>query len=269
MPPSVFVNLPLASIARGAPYLDLFLEQGINPELGINAFALDELSERWHQRMARRLREDGLRCAVHLPFMDLRPGASDPAILAVTRERLDRAMGLALEYGAAHMVGHACFVPGMDGCREQEWLETSTSTWAGLLEGHESAPLLCLENTYETACQPILDLLSRLPEDRAGACLDLGHWHSFARGCERRDLKAWLMALGPRLKHLHLHDNDGSGDQHLGLGQGSIPFDELFATLTRSGRTPSMTLEPHTLEDYEHSSRFMTEHPDWFIGKNA
>ncbi|MBU1003456.1 MAG: sugar phosphate isomerase/epimerase [Proteobacteria bacterium] len=269
MPQPLFVNLPLVSIARGESYFELFARRGIHPELGIDAFALDELSPRWHGRTARRLREAGLCCAVHLPFMDLRPGASDPAILGLTRERLARAMDLASEYAAAHMVGHACFLPGMDGTRVQDWLETSVSTWNGLLQSRPAGPPLYLENTYETTCQPLCDLLSLLPRQRAGVCLDLGHWHSFARGWERHDLGAWVAALGPHLGHLHLHDNDGSADQHLGLGQGAIPFAELFAALARHGLTPTMTLEPHTLEDYEHSSRFMAVHPEWFSREKA
>lgn len=264
MSPSLFVNLPLASIARGAPYLALFLERGLNPELGIDAFVLDGLSMRWHQRQARRFAEAGLTCAVHLPFMDLRPGAADPAVLKLTRERLGRAMDVAAVYGARHMVGHACFVPGMDRPRAEDWLAASVETWSGLLDARPEAPPLVLENTYETGYEPMLDVLSRLPEGRAGACLDLGHWHSFGLGAARRDLGTWIEALAPYLRHLHLHDNHGETDQHLGLGQGAIPFDELFAALARHGLTPTMSLEPHTVEDFEHSARFMAQHPQWF-----
>lgn len=262
--PAPYVNLPLASIAQGAPYLDLFLEEGLSAELGIDAFALNELSPRWHAETARRLAASGMRVAAHLPFMELRPGTSDPGLLAATRDLLARGMDLAEQYGAAHMVGHVCFIPDQDGTRAEDWLRITAETWNGLLGTRPGAPLLCLENTWETDYQPLLDLVSRLPEGRAGLCLDLGHWHCYAGGVVRRDLTDWVGALGQRLKHLHLHDNDGSGDQHLGLGRGAIPFAELFAALAAHGLTPSMTLEPHTREDYEQSARFMAGHPQWF-----
>lgn len=259
---SLYVNLPVTMAVREPGIVDMVASRGMGAELGLDAAALDEVSPRAHAGVARRLREAGVRVAAHLPFMDLRPGAGDPLVLAASRERLDRGLDRAIEYEAEHMVAHVSYHGLMDGFRREDWLETSVHTWEGLLAGRPGHPPLRLENTYEMSPRAQVELLDRLPG--VGACLDLGHWFSFARGREKGNLGDWLKALGPRLAHLHLHDNHGDRDAHLGLGRGAVPFGELFAALGAAGQAPTATLEPHTVEDFDVCAAFMAGHPDWF-----
>lgn len=56
--------------------------------------------------------------------------------------------------------------------------------------------------------------------------LDLGHAH-----CNRWDIPAVIEGIGDRLCAFHLHDNDGGGDAHLPIGQGSIPWESVFAAM--------------------------------------
>lgn len=262
----VFVNLPVVLGVREPEYVELLARNGVGAELGLDAVALDEVTEAEHAALGRRLRDAGVRVGVHLPFLDLRPGGGDPLVLRAARERLAQGMDRAMEYGAEHMVGHAAYHEHMDGFRRKEWLETSVQTWNTLLEARKGRPLLCLENTYETAPEPLAELLGALPKEEAGACLDVGHWFSFGLGAERHDVGRWLQVLGPRLAHLHLHDNDGSGDLHLGMGAGRIPFGELFGWLQKRGLSLTATLEPHTVDDFRISARYVRDHADWFGG---
>ena len=265
--PRFFVNLPLRYIAREPQYLTTFIERGLHPELGIDAQAMDALDPAWHREVAARLAAAGLSCSVHLPFMDLAPGARDSRILETTRARLLQACDIAQIYAPRHLIGHAWYFENLHHYFYDAWLGAAADTWEALLAAWPDHPPLYLENTFEPAPQPITDLLAALSRrglEGIGICLDLGHWHSFAQGHLRRDLERWLDAFVPFLGHLHLHDNTGADDHHLGLGQGSIPWPEVFAGLEARTLRPTLTLEPHSARDLGHSLEFIARPPEWF-----
>lgn len=262
---TLYVNLPVRYAVDNARYLDYFLEHGLNPELGLDFFALEHIPAKTHAAIARKLNEAGLRCSVHLPFHDLHPGAGDVLILAATRERLRRGLELAQVYQPDHMIGHALYADMLYNGRYEQWLETSVQTWSGLLELWPDHPPLYLENVYETSPASLAALLDSLQDLNTGACFDLGHWHSFGAGAKKNNLSFWIKTLAPYLKHLHLHDNTGEGDAHLGLGEGAIPLDELFMMLESLRLTPTATLEPHTEEDLLASLYWVFNHSERFI----
>lgn len=259
-----YVNLPLRYIATDGKYLNYFLEHGLNPEIGIDAFAAERLSERWHKRLAAKLKEAGLRVGVHLPFQDLHPGGIDPLILSASRDRLKHGLAIATIYSPDHLVAHALYAEQLYFNRYGQWLDNSIETWTELVGLWPDGPPLFLENVYELNPNSFEDLLSNLPEGRVGFCFDIGHWHSFGGGSHSQAPEIWLDTLSSFLGHMHLHDNDGTADQHLGLGDGDIPLDRIFAYLKKHDLRPSMTLEPHTEDSLLQSLCFLTEHPDWF-----
>jgi len=250
-----FVNLPLRYIEERPRYLELFLSRRLNPELGFDAWALDGYGTRWHVRTASLFREAGLTCAVHLPFFDLHPGSLDPMIRETTRGRLLQAVETALAYGPAHFIAHLDYNPLVYSLHQERWLENSVRTWSDVLDRAAGVPVF-LENVHELEPKWHTAVLEALG-GRAGACLDVGHWHSFGRGRDRNNLQEWLRALDPFLGHLHLHDNDGSGDQHLGLGRGSIPWETLWAFLGKRKAPVTATFEPHTEEDFLATEAYM------------
>lgn len=254
MNPPFFVNLPVRRVWRDRSLLEALLARRLAPELGLDAIAIDHVPLDFHRRLADELAAAGLAVSIHLPFFDIQPGSLDDLVLAATRDRLRRAWELARLYAPRLMIGHASYT-GLYVELYADWLERSADTWGALPALWPDHPPLYLENTHERDPKPLVELLTRLgrPGDaagrgRVGACFDVGHWFSFSGGSRLGDLERWLDALAPWLGHLHLHDNDGSGDQHLGLGQGAIPFAALAAGLTRRGLRPTRTLEPHTPE---------------------
>lgn len=68
-------------------------------------------------------------------------------------------------------------------------------------------------------------LISQLPEDSTGVCLDTGHSFLTGRLTER------VRFLGPRLVMSHVHDNGGVLDDHLPPGEGKLPWPLFFKTL--------------------------------------
>ena len=260
-----FVNLPIRYAAEDTSLLDYFLEKEINPELGLDALALDEFDADWHRRLAEKLKTHGRPCSIHLPFHDLQPGSIDDLVLTATRQRLKQSMRIAALYEPRYLVGHANFIP-LYSDMFSKWLNRATTTWKQVLEEWpgQSPPPLYLENVREKDPRPLEDLMSELAEYNVKFCLDIGHWASYGSGSQYKNLPLWIQTMGPYINHLHLHDNDGIADMHLGLGQGSIPWNELFSGLDFLDLQPSFALEPHSKEDLEQSCSFIAKHIFWF-----
>ena len=250
-----YVNLPVRYIEEQPAYLDLFLSRRLNPELGLDAQALETYPLSWHAEKARIFHDAGLKCAVHLPFFDLHPGSLDPLIRRATRERLLAAMETARVYEPAHFIAHLGYNHLTYANFQEQWTRHAVQTWS-LLAGHACAPIF-LENVFEEGPEHHVRVLGAL-EGRAGACLDLGHWHCFAAGARKGDLHRWLTALAPFRLHLHLHDNDGESDAHLGLGLGTIPWDRLWSGL--ADREFTTTFEPHTETDFLATQAYLRDH---------
>lgn len=255
----LFTNLPLRYLYDTPAYGELFMRQNLNPELGLDALALERIPQSWHLDTASMFRHAGLGCAAHLPFMDLHPGSADPRARQLCEDRLRQAIDIAQIYQPAHYVAHLDFVEWMAGTRREDWLEKSLTTWNAVLSHLEPTPLF-LENVCEQEPRPLLAVLEGLA-GKARMCFDLGHWHSFGQGHARGNLEEWLTELGPWIGHLHLHDNDGSADQHRGLGCGGIAW-LCVEHFLRTRPHISATLEPHTLDDFQATQNYLAAHPE-------
>jgi sugar phosphate isomerase/epimerase len=252
-----FVNLPLRFVADDRRYIELFLERGLQPELGLDAWALDHLPVSWHEEVSGLIRSSGLGCSVHLPFFDLQPGSQDGMILAATRERLSSSLECAGIYRPSHLIGHIGYDPLLYRLNREEWEKRSLRTWSALLDEWPGHPPLFLENVHESDPQWVGRFLARLAPRKVGLCLDIGHWHSFGKGARLGNLRSWLDLLGSFPAHLHLHDNHGEDDEHLGLGSGSIPLITFLESVNGLGIRPGVTFEPHSREDLERTAAFV------------
>ncbi len=270
----LFVNLPLRYILDDNRYLQLLLAHTagsasidgpgpkLGPELGLDARVLEQ-ERTWFEDLAGRLRQQAICCTVHLPFIDVRPGSPDRMIRDASRQRLEMALEIASLFAPKRLIAHPHYFGSVNGNDFKSWLRESARIWSGLIEKLPADAMLCLENTHESKPDQLVALAAELDPAKSGICFDVGHWFSFAKGHKRRNLAEWLEALSPYLKHLHLHDNDGSKDQHLGMGHGGIPWDQVFAQLRELGLTPSATLEPHCEESFMQSMAFLQAHPDF------
>ena len=239
-----FVNAPWYELKER--YLKLFVEHKIQPEIGLEGLCLYEESIDSFREVAQTLKENDLSCTLHAPFFDLAPGALDPEILAVSRNKLRKAFELIKTFQPKSVVCHMNFEQNKQGYKKEKWAEASLGTWRELTSiATQNNCLLMLENTYETDPDAHKLMLSSLDSDNARFCLDVGHLMSFAKS----PWQEWLPRLSPWLGQLHLHDNNGDQDQHLAPGLGNFNFEELFQFLKSNGLTPLVTLEPHSEED--------------------
>jgi len=240
----VQVNMPFQMLIDG--YLDTIREERINPEIGLDCFVLDRFSRNEFCEVADAIHGAGLTITLHAPFFDLRPGALDPRVREVTRERLRQVFDLAPCFRPKSVVCHAAFDERYYASHEDQWLENSRETVHGFIAlAAEMGIQIALENVYETSPRYLSLLLGTFKESRNICfCFDTGHFNAFSRA----DLEGWMDALGSRIGQIHLHDNHGSADEHLPVGEGTFPFLRFFELLKKKGASPIVTLEPHTEE---------------------
>jgi len=257
---SVQVNIPFTMLWDR--YAETFLSRRLNPEIGIDAAALDRFSIADFEVMASRMRERGLRVTLHGPFSDLSPGSIDPMIRSVTRKRFEQLLEVVLLYRPMSVVCHAGYEWKRYGYLYDEWFRQSIETWRWFAEKiNNCGSRLMLENVYEAGPEDLAPLFKELQHHNVGFCLDTGHQAAFSQA----PLESWLSGLGRHLSQLHLHDNCGDEDQHLAIGAGQIDFTILFVYLKShfSNSPPLITLEPHTEEALEPSLDYLSAIWPW------
>ena len=241
--------------------IEHFTRHALNPEIAVDAAALERFSGEDFARVAGALKRHDLTVTFHAPFVDLSAGSTDPAIRAVTRRRFEEILGLVSLFTPRTVVAHA----GYDWQRydyfRKTWLENSVEFWGWVAESlNRIGSRLMLENVYEHHPGEMLEIFERLRPHNVGLCLDCGHLTAFGRA----PLEEWLDELGALIGQLHLHDNWGHKDDHLPMGQGRIDFVRLFALLkAERSRPPVVTLEIHQPHDVWASLEFLERLWPW------
>lgn len=254
----VHINAPFGMLWER--YLPLFLAEGLNPEIGLDAASLERFSRADFQRVADQLHRAGLSITLHAPFQDLLPGALDARILAATRARLQDAFDLLDIFQPRSIVCHIGFEARHYTGVEEVWLAHSLATWEPLAaQAARSDTLVALENVYETDPGLIRRLFAALQAPNIRFCLDVGHLQAFGGG----DFSTWLAELGDLVGQLHLHDNHGTGDEHLALGQGIVPLPLVLSYFAARDRAPIITLEPHHEKSLQPSLAYLAAGWPW------
>ena len=165
--------------------------------------------------------------AMHAPFGDLCPGSFDPMVCEVARVRLEQAYAIARQLDINHIVLHHGYVPHTSG--RAGWIRRSTEFWNSFLAGKSLKVHFYLENMLELEPSILADVVDGIAFPNLSINLDIGHAHCNSQ----TSVLQWIEALGNRIGYLHLHDNHGEVDEHLGLGQGTIPMVEVCHALNK------------------------------------
>ncbi len=236
----VQVNIPFPFLCKG--YLARFVDRGLNPEIGLDAWSLSTYPPRTFREVARTFARAGRRLTLHGPFQDLAPGALDDLVLAAGRRRLRQAWRWLPVFRPEAVVCHLGYEARHYRWDLEEWLRRAAATFRELgLRAGASGVRLMLENVYEDDPELVREVIQRIGLDHVRVCLDVGHLNAFGGG----DFQSWLTVLWPYIGHLHLHDNRGHWDDHQALGTGTVPFEFVLGFLASRGVRPLVTLEPH------------------------
>lgn len=184
-------------------------------------------------------REGVERLWLHAPFAELCPCAVDPLVREIAARRYRQTISLARSLGIVRIVVHGGFLPHV--YAPQWYVEQSVLFWRDFLQSAPQDLTIALENVMEPSPELLVRIVQEVGDPRLGLCLDVGH----ANTCvSETPPLAWIDAMQPYLRHVHLHNNAGGEDLHDPLGQGSIPMRRVLdAVLTRC---PDATL---TLEN--------------------
>lgn len=191
---------------------------------------------------------------VHAPFSDVNVGSLNEKIrrasLEVLRESLDVASNLNALVVTVHP-GHCSPASRRfhgdynrvhkSSLRELERYSSEFGTPVGV-ENMPSFPILDAQMPERLA--------ELLEETDLGVTFDIGHLNTVGFPFER-----FLELLGKRIVHLHLHDNSGESDEHLPLGNGTIPWKKVLPWL----RDFTWALEVTGIEDARASLGFLRD----------
>ena len=252
----VQVNLPFYMLAEDS-WQELLFALALNPEIGLDARALDRFKVSDFSDMAKKLQDRGLSITIHGPFLDLSPGSPDPIIREATNQRFQQMIDAVEIFKPKNVVCHAAYdTSRYDFCRD-EWYANSIETWNWVAQSVKTAGArLMLENVYEQTPEDLLEILTQFDPELIGCCLDIGHQAVFSK----KPLSEWIEKLGSWIRHLHLHDNDADFDAHLPLGAGSIDLKPVSDFLAACDPFPVITLEPHRQEDLRTSILYIDQH---------
>jgi len=249
------VNIPFTMLVENQ-WLKFFTGSRLNPEIGLDAAALDGFSLSAYKDIANTFHQLNRTITLHGPFLDLSPGSLDPKVRDLTRHRLDQLLDAVTVFRPVSVVCHAGYDHTRYGFCKEQWMANTIATWEWMGKAlRERGTRLMLENVYETDPAQMVEIFKHLDTTRIGHCLDVGHQSVFGKS----PLEKWLTLMGNYIGHIHLHDNAGDRDSHLGMGKGNIRFDPLFAFLKQLPKLPVLTLEPHEKEDFLASLAYLEQ----------
>ena len=178
--------------------------------------------------------------AFHGPFGDLNCGSYDPMIQEVSRDRMLLGYQTACQLKATHIVFHHGYVPHTS--PPKNWIPRFVQFWKSFLVGKPENVYFHLENMLELSPDIMIETIDTISDQRISACLDVGHAHCNST----TPILNWIEKLGNRIGYVHIHDNDGTSDQHLAIGEGNIPFNDVCNALNEHSPDAIWTLETQT-----------------------
>jgi sugar phosphate isomerase/epimerase len=262
------VNQPVEQPFYFAVPLDFLLTHGelarrqrVNAEVFADGDVLHDLDPARVSAARALLDSARLGRRVHGPISEMALGAFDPRIREVSVGRYRQSIAFAEALGARALVAHT----GFDILNKRDLADRYFALFVPSLRlvarmAAEKGIRILVENTFEPSPKHILDAVDAAGEENVGLLFDIAHHHLYGR----TPLDEWLACWGRRIEEVHLTDTRGDWDFHLAPGAGEIDFDRFFALRRELGIRPVFTFEPHDLDAFAETLRFIQEHPGHF-----
>lgn len=141
------------------------------------------------------------------------------------------------------MVVHPGFLSSPDFPLYRAWQHASEAVAGLVATARGTGVLLGLENVGYNGTSlfnedEYIFFVKQFDPAGAGYLIDTGHAH-----LNGWNLAALLEQTKPRLVGMHLHDNRGDGDRHLPVGEGNIPWSNIWPLLGSLGDRCPLILE--------------------------
>jgi sugar phosphate isomerase/epimerase len=188
-----------------------------------------------NKRRASTLKDIGesysLKYSVHAPFADINIASPSKPMLKAMFKRLEHSIAYASALDAYIWVFHpglatgiSMFYPGMD------WLQNLKSIRQLLQIAGDYGVKIAIENVPE----PYPFLMKNVERfakfyseigGEVGLVFDVGHANLNGQ------MELFIKTFPKNIVHIHAHDNNGRSDQHLGVGYGTINWENLGSLL--------------------------------------
>lgn len=177
---------------------------------------------------------------MHMPYPIYVPNGEKEVNDYLWREVAPKSMEICSFLECPYIVIHGFKLAKFLGSEDREWAETEKFIDFIAPMAKEKEITICIENLYdgigghltEGPCCDVVKAVERIDRinekyhaEVLGFCFDTGHANLVGI-----DFESFIVALGSRLKVLHIHDNDGVSDLH------QIPF-----TFTKTRENKSST----------------------------
>lgn len=194
---------------------------------------------------------------IHAPFSDVNIAATDNKLRRFILKRLEKSLQYAHQLDCKLWVFHpghhsaiSSFYPGMD------WHTNLQSVKTLLQFSRKYNVKIGMENIPEIFPTLLgsMDDFSRFYEELGedvGMVLDVGHANVNGR------VRAFMDKFGDKIVHLHASDNDGKQDSHLGVGKGTVDWQD-FARAVRRIQFKGMVMI-ESVEDMKQSLQTLTQ----------
>lgn len=170
--------------------------------------------------------------SVHAPFADVNIASPSELLLRAMLKRLKQSIAYSNALNATTWVFHpgtktgiSMFYPGMD------WQQNLKTVSILVKIAEDYGVRIAIENVPEP-----FPFLMKSVEDfekfyaevdgHIDLALDIGHANLNGQ------VERFVATFSDRIVHVHAHDNDGKGDQHLGIGYGTVDW-KGFAVLIK------------------------------------
>ncbi|NJF25909.1 sugar phosphate isomerase/epimerase [Thermococcus sp. Bubb.Bath] len=172
----------------------------------------------------------GLKATVHAPFSDLNIASFNERIREASLEVISETVELASELGALIVTVHPGHCSPISVKNRENYLEihrrslmeiTRWSEEYGIKIGVENMP--CFPILDAQNCDRLMEIIGGMEID---VTFDVGHLNTTTRNFDR-----FIELFGGRIVHVHLHDNSGKRDEHLSLGDGTVPWKRVVPKL--------------------------------------
>lgn len=228
------------------PYQDLnpyrkALEQYRLPlEIYLTAETLRAVPIAGFQATGDYLRDLGIPVMVHAPFLEMTPGGFESSFRALTKKLLVQAASAAIKLGARGMVSHLGFEWWTHNFNVAQWLVNAQDTFRAVIQTLDPHGVrLLLENVFEQTPARFVEFFEQVSSSSVAVCFDIAHVELFSKAAPDQ----WIQELAPHIVHVHLSDHHGKTDEHLPLGEGTIPFTQYFNYFHQNNIESTFTFE--------------------------
>ena len=202
------------------------------PELTLNHIELpDEGLHTLNKRRIKNLKEaaeaHNLDFVVHAPWAGINIATPSPALRRAVLKRLTKSLVLSVQLGCRLWLFHPGSRTGLSPIYPgKDWQLNLESVRTLLQVARREGVNVAIENTPE----PFPSLMKRADdfhrfyedlEDDIGMVLDVAHANLNSQ------IQDFLEQFSKRIVHIHVSDNDGANDLHLGIGYGSIDWENV------------------------------------------